>query len=181
MYLRQLQTMIREDIRLRILLSAALIVQVIFCLSAIGIYHPDQYFQIIEFSSYQLHRPSAVHNVWEFAAHLRATLQVYLFSAWYELCVWVGMTDPYLQLEVLRLLFGLVLFVFFNGLTLSWFKGERRKILYCVLFILTFPGYYPIRGRCTAARCFPRCCSSEHWLFMNGVVAGKDRRGGWRS
>src|SRR5215472_14227844 len=121
MYFRQLQTMIREDIRLRILLSVALLIQVIICFSAIGMYHPDQYFQIIEFSSYQLNRPSAVHHVWEFASHLRATLQVYLFSAYYECCVAMGISDPYVQLEVLRVLFGLLLFVFFNGLTLSYF------------------------------------------------------------
>ena len=143
MYLRQILTMIREDIRLRILLSVALVVQVIICLTAIGSYHPDQYFQIIEFSSYQLHRPSAAHHVWEFAAHLRATLQVYLFSAYYETCTALGITDPYSQLGLLRLLFGLILFVFFNGLTLSYFRNERRNILYWVLFILNFSWILP--------------------------------------
>ena len=143
MYFRQLQAMIRTDIRLLLLLSAALLVQVIICLTAIGIYHPDQYFQIIEFSSYQLHRGSAANNVWEFAAHLRPTLQVYLFSAYYEVCSGLGISDPYVQLEWLRLLFGLFLFVFFNGLILSYFRDERRNILYWVLFILNFSWILP--------------------------------------
>jgi phosphatidylinositol glycan class B len=143
MYISQLLAMIRQDIRLRILLSVALVVQVIFCLSAIGSYHPDQYFQIIEFSSWQLHRPSAAPVVWEFAAHLRSTLQVYLFSAYYEVCAGLGITDPYSQLEVLRLLFGLALFAFFNILALSYFRDERRNILYWVLFILNFSWILP--------------------------------------
>jgi len=135
--------MIREDTRLRILLSAALIIQVILCFSAIGIYHPDQYFQIVEFSSYQLNRASAVHDVWEFAAHLRPTIQVYLFSAYYEVCSGLGIHDPYFQLELLRIIFGLLLFVFFNGITLYYFRNERRTILYWVLFILNFSWILP--------------------------------------
>ena len=143
MYFRELKAMIREDPRLRILLSLSLIIQVIICLSAIGIYHPDQYFQIIEFSSYQLRRASAAHYVWEFAAHLRPTIQVYLFSAFYEACVGLGISDPYVQLGLLRLIFGLLLFVFFNGMTLFYLGKERRTILYWVLFILNFSWILP--------------------------------------
>ncbi len=111
MYFGTLKGIIRDDRRLRYLLLASLLVQVVVCLTAVGIYHPDQYFQIIEFSSWQLHRPSAAGNVWEFGAHLRPTLQVYLFSAYYSICTTLGIHDPYWQLGLLRLLFGLALFV----------------------------------------------------------------------
>jgi GPI mannosyltransferase 3 len=132
-----------KDTRLRLILFAAFIIQVVVCITAIGIYHPDQYFQIIEFSSHQLNRASAVGHVWEFAAQLRPTLQVYLFSAYYELCSGLGIQDPYLQLELLRLLFGLALFVFFNGLTLWYFRREDRRILYFILLLLNFSWILP--------------------------------------
>src|SRR5580704_7781483 len=93
-----------KDTRLRLILLAGFIIQVVVCITAIGIYHPDQYFQIIEFSSYQLNRASAAGHVWEFAAQLRPTLQVYLFSGYYKLCSGLGIHDPYVQLELLRLL-----------------------------------------------------------------------------
>lgn len=143
MVLNEVKGMLREDLRLRLLLFAALVIQVIICLSAIGIYHPDQYFQIVEFSSYQLNHPSAVGKVWEFSAHLRSTLQVYLFSAWYEACVGLGIVDPYTQLTLLRLVFGLILFVFFNGMTMYYFRDKRRWVLHTVLFILNFSWILP--------------------------------------
>jgi phosphatidylinositol glycan class B len=133
----------RKDTRLRLILFAAFVVQVIVCVTAIGIYHPDQYFQIIEFSSWQMHRASAAGHVWEFAAHLRPTLQIYLFSSYYELCSGLGIVDPYSQLELLRLLFGLALFVFFNGLALWYFGREDRRILYGVLLLLNFTWILP--------------------------------------
>ena len=143
MHTRQLLTMIREDTRLRILLSAGFLIQLIVCFSSVGVYHPDQYFQIVEFSSYQLDRPSAVHSVWEFAAHLRPTIQVYLFSGYYEFCTALGIHDPYLQLELLRMVFGLLLFVFFNGMTLYYFAAGRRAVLYWVVFLLNFSWILP--------------------------------------
>src|ERR1700722_8766941 len=132
-----------KDTRLRLILLAGFAVQVIVCITAIGIYHPDQYFQIIEFSSYQLNRASAAGHVWKFAAQLRPTLQVYLFSAYYELCTGLGIRDPYVQLELLRLLFGLLLFVFFNGMALVYFRREDRRILYFVLLLLNFTWILP--------------------------------------
>jgi phosphatidylinositol glycan class B len=137
------KALLRQDTRLRIILLAGFVIQVVICITAIGIYHPDQYFQIIEFSSYQMHRASAAGHVWEFAAHIRPTLQVYLFSAYYELCSGLGIVDPYSQLELLRVLFGLALFVFFNGLALWYFRREDRRILYIVLLLLNFTWILP--------------------------------------
>ena len=143
MYFRELTEMIRKDSRLKLLLTAAVVVQVITCITAVGHYHPDQHFQLIEFSSYQLHQPSAAGKVWEFSAHLRSTIQVYLFSAYSRLCMGLGIGDPYVQLEVLRLVFGLTLWVFFNGITLYYFRRGGRPILYLVLLLLNFSWILP--------------------------------------
>ena len=143
MYFRKLTEMIREDTRLRWLLLAAVLVQVIACITAIGIYHPDQHFQIIEFSSHQLHKASAAAEVWEYSAQIRSTFQVYLFSAYYEACMWVGLHDPYVQLEVLRIVFGLALFVFFNAITLYYFRNEDRRYVYLILLLLNFSWILP--------------------------------------
>lgn len=132
---------IRKDYRLQLLLLASLIVQVIMCISAIGVYHPDQHFQIIEFSSAQLHKPFG--HVWEYDAHIRPSLQVYLFSGYRILCDSLGLHDPFSQMTILRLLFGLALFVLFNTLALWYFRQENRRILYWVLFILNFSWWIP--------------------------------------
>src|ERR1700761_5820346 len=139
----RLTEMIRKDARLGWLLLVGALVQLIICVTAIGIYHPDQHFQIIEFSSHQLHKVSAAADVWEYSAQIRSTLQVYLFSAYYEVCSWIGIHDPYVQLELLRIVFGLGLFVFFNGITLYYFRNEERKYLYIVLLLLNFTWILP--------------------------------------
>src|SRR5882762_7430460 len=105
MLFEELKETIRKDSKLQLLLLASVIVQVIMCITAIGIYHPDQHFQLIEFSSAQLHKPFGY--VWEFDAHIRPSLQVYLFSGYRILCGWVGLHGPFLQMTVLQVIFGL--------------------------------------------------------------------------
>ena len=136
MLFQELKETIRTDQRLRWLLLGALLVQVIMCITAIGIYHPDQHFQIIEFSSAQLHKPFGY--VWEYDAHIRPTIQVYLFSAYRIGCGWLGIQDPFLQMTLLQVFFGGALFLLFNAIVLWYFRQGERRILYAVLFILNF-------------------------------------------
>ena len=135
--------MIGKNTGLRPLLLAAAAVQFIICLTAIGTYHPDQYFQIIEFSSWQLNKASAAGHVWEFSAHLRSTLQIYLFSAWREVCSALFIRDPYLQLTLLRVAFGMTLFVFFNWMTWYYLQHQPRRVLNYALLILNFSWILP--------------------------------------
>ena len=139
----RLSEMIRKDVRLGWVLSAGALVQVIICITAIGIYHPDQHFQLIEFSMHQLHQPSAATDVWEYSAQIRSTLQVYLFSGYYEVCMGLGIHDPYVQLLLLRIIFGLALFVFFNAITLYYVRNEDRRYIYLTLLVLNFSWILP--------------------------------------
>jgi len=171
-----MKNIIRDDRRLRLVLAASLVVQVILCLTAVGIYHPDQYFQIVEFSSWQLHRPSAAPMVWEFGARLRPTLQVYLFSGYSTLCTALGIHDPYWQFCWLRLLFGLSLFVLFNAICLYYFQRDRRVLFY-VLLILNFSWILPYTRTLFSSEML------SSFLFFGALffydVAGRGGRRGW--
>jgi len=135
--------LIRNDAGIQRLLLGAVFIQIIICITATGIYHPDQHFQLIEFSMHQLHQPSAAPVVWEYSAHIRSTLQVYLFSGYYEVCTWMGIHDPYVQLEILRIVFGLGLFVFFNAITLYYVRDEARKYILLTLVLLDLSWILP--------------------------------------
>jgi len=173
MYFETLKGILRDDGRLRVLLFASLVVQIILCWTAVGIYHPDQHFQIIEFSSWQLRRPSAVGQVWEFAAHLRPTLQVYLFSGFSWLCSALGMHDPYSQLGLLRMIFGVSLFALFNGMALYYFQRDRR-VLFGVLLILNFSWLLPYTRTLFSSEML------SSFLFFGGVFCYdlSNRKGG---
>src|SRR5258706_4906731 len=129
---------INKDRKIQLILAGGLLIQLITCFTAIGFYHPDQHFSVIEFSSWQLGKESGVSYVWEFNHHVRPSLQIHLFSAYYLLCTTLGIRDPYLQLTILRILVGLAMFAVFNLLSLFYFRNERRKVLYRVLLIMNF-------------------------------------------
>ena len=126
----------------RWLLLTALLIQFITCLTQIGYLHPDQHFQLIEFSSWQLGEPSGATHVWELTKHIRPTVQVYLFSEFLQICRFLHIYDPYTQLTVLRVLMGLAAFALFNSLAIHYFWSDRR-VLYLVLLLLNFSWLLP--------------------------------------
>ena len=141
--LKEIILIIRNDLKLKFILFSALIIQIIFSITATGFYHPDQHFQIIEFSTYQLGEPSGFPYVWEFDHPVRATLQVYMFSGYHLLLKTLGITDPYLELTILRIILGLAMFILFNAMALHYFKDEKKLVLYSVLLLLNFSWFLP--------------------------------------
>lgn len=124
-----------NDSRLRWLLLFSLFIQLIFCITQVGFLHPDQHFQLIEFSSWQLGEPSGATSVWELKSHIRPTLQVYLFSGFVKLCRLFQVYDSYLQLIILRLLFGVLGFVVFNAIGIYYFKADKQHLFIVLLLI----------------------------------------------
>src|SRR2546422_101693 len=131
--LSEIKKIIKTDSKLQLLLLSGLIIQIITSVTAIGFYHPDQHFQIIEFSSYQSGNESSASQVWELHYMVRPTLQVYLFSAFYNTCQLFKIYDPYLQLTLLRVIFGVILFIVFNLISIYYFRNEKSALLYWVL------------------------------------------------
>lgn len=132
-----------RDKKLQLLLFIMLVVQVITAVNQPGFFHPDQHFQIVEFSSYQLHRESGATSVWELDAAVRPTLQVYIFSAFVKICEAVGIADPYTQMTLLRLKLSLAMFLVFTFIALYYFKNERKIVLYSVLCLLNLSYFFP--------------------------------------
>ena len=130
------------DLRIRWLLLFALLIQLLFCITQIGFLHPDQHFQLIEFSSWQLGKPSGATSVWELTSQIRPTFQVYLFSGFVELCTFLHIDNAYTQLLILRIIFGLLGFALFNRLAFHYFKNDRQ-LLFLVLLLLNFSWTMP--------------------------------------
>jgi phosphatidylinositol glycan class B len=102
----------------------------------------DQHFQIVEFSLFQLGKPNGAVTVWEIEHFVRPTLQVYLFSGFYLVCNVLSITDPYVQLTILRVILGVSMFAVFNLIALYYFRNDR-KILFYVLLLLNFSWVLP--------------------------------------
>jgi phosphatidylinositol glycan class B len=134
---------IKEDKKLQILLLAGCLIQLVTCIIQVGFYHPDQHFQIIEFSSFQLHKASGASHVWEMTDYIRSSLQVYCFSAYSIVCNFIKIHDPFLQLTILRIILGGFMFALFNGMALYYFREGNRKVLYYVLLLLNLSWLFP--------------------------------------
>lgn len=139
----EIRQIIQGDRRLLWLLIAGLAIQVITSITAIGTSSADQHFQIIEFSLYQLGKPSGATYVWEIDHFVRPTLQVYLFSGYHLVLNKIGLTDPYQQLTILRVLLGMIMYVVFNLMAFFYFKNGPRNILLFVLLLLNFSWTLP--------------------------------------
>ncbi len=135
--------LVLTDRRLQMILLLGIVIQIITSIQAIGFSNFDQHFSIVEFSSYQLGNENGAHYAFELESKIRPTLQVYLFSAYYKICLLAGIEDPYLQLTILRVIMGLLMFCIFNLIAFHYFKKEPLKILYTVLLILNFSWILP--------------------------------------
>lgn len=134
---------IASDSRLKWILLGGLILQIVTGITAIGTSSADQHFQIIEFSMHQLGKPSGAGYTWEMQHFVRQTLQVYIFSGYHLLCNGIGITDPYAQLTILRVLLGMGMFVVFNLLAIYYFRNQSRQLLFYVLLLMNFSWSLP--------------------------------------
>lgn len=141
--LTTLKNIISTDNRIKWILFAGLVIQVITAITQVGASSADQHFQVIEFSLDQLGQPSGFPYVWEYDHFVRPTLQVYLFSGYHLLLNGIGISDPYVQLTILRVLLGIGMFVVFNVFAIHYFKGGGRNILLFVLLLMNLSWSLP--------------------------------------
>jgi phosphatidylinositol glycan class B len=120
-----------------------LIIHLIQAVQAIGYFHPDQHFSIIEFASYKLGFTSADQMAWEFPNKVRPTLQVYLFLGYYYLIDLLNLGDAYTSLTLLRVLVVLLNFVLFNYIILKEFKTSSQTLLIIIILVGNFSWFYP--------------------------------------
>ena len=89
-----------------------------------GYLHPDEHYQIIEFAGLLDGSNSEKDLAWEYAAHIRPSIQPFLCYSIFEICNYFSITDPYTKTFILRLLTGLLaLFVIHH------FVNSTKKII----------------------------------------------------
>ncbi len=138
-----IRPLLKNDPNLRWLLLAMLLLQIVFSYNAVGFLHPDQHFQIIEFSQYHLGNPNGTAPIWELKAMIRPSLQIHLFSAFFLLCQSIGIDNPFTQLTILQLLTGVSMFLLFSGMTLYYVQDTGKKIRYIALLLLNCSWAFP--------------------------------------
>jgi phosphatidylinositol glycan class B len=134
---------IKQSKKLQLILFSGLIIQLIFCFTSVGYFHPDQHFQIIEFSSFQLKEANATKDIWELSSNIRPTLQVYLFSAFKLFCFAISIENPFYQLTILRFLQGVTFFIAFNMIAFYVCNTKPERTLIITILLLNFSWFLP--------------------------------------
>ncbi len=116
---------------------------------SVGFHHPDEHFQIIEFTNYKLGNVPVDVLPWEYNAQIRPGLQVIMAYGLFQTLNFCGLSDPFLQVFVLRLMVALFA-VFVIGKCCSLFDDEfttdkGRRVFWLCSFFLWFVPYLSVR------------------------------------
>ena len=138
-------------------------VHIIAAIYSEGFHHPDEHFQILEFSNYKLGNSAAEDLPWEFAARERSALQPVLGMLMIKMASLIGIENPFHQAFLIRLISGLLGWYIMAKLSLllmgefSTPKGQKMFII--MTQTLWFIPYVNVRF------------SSEVWAAM-ALLAG---------
>lgn len=144
--------------------TAGLLLFLLAAWFSVGFHHPDEHFQIIEFCNYKLGNIPASDLSWEFEAQIRPALPVVICYGIISAQNFIGMTDPFMQAFVLRLLMAILVWYVLKKLThhvLPDFKStETGKLFMVAIFTLWFMPYISVRfsSENQAALCFLAAC-----------------------
>lgn len=128
----------------RSLLLLALLVHLLSAWFNRGHFHPDEYFQILEFAGFKLGKTPLQDLPWEFQARIRPALQPALAWLSAKSLLAAGVSDPFTHTFLLRLLSALLgLYVAFKlfSLTSSWISSKNLKKYFLLLSL--FYWYLP--------------------------------------
>lgn len=116
---------------------------------SVGFHHPDEHFQILEFSTYKLQNTPPADLPWEFLAQIRPALQpfiAYYFTSFFH---FIGLYNPFIIASVFRLIMAFLAWFIICKLLLLFvadFATERGKKLFILLsFFLWFLPYINVR------------------------------------
>lgn len=109
---------------------------------SMGYHHPDEHYQIWEFAKYRLGESPLADLPWEFHERMRPGLQPFIAYCSILSARAVGIADPFLQVFLLRLLTGLLVFWLYWKWTEALAPTLRdggRLLQLCLVFFWMLP------------------------------------------
>jgi phosphatidylinositol glycan class B len=166
---RSLLDLIRTERKIQVILFLGFLVQVITAITAVGAYHPDQHFAVVEYGMRYLGLPSSAEVLWDFEEKMLPSIKMFLFMGYYKAVSFLGMQDRYHILTLLRVACGLAHLVLFSYIVWKQLRGYGHFILLTGLFILHFSWWFPfIRASYSAEMVSSLLFFGAIALFLHG-------------
>jgi len=134
---------VRSDARVRWMLGMGAIIQVLTALAAIGTYHPDQHFKVVELGLSILGRPNGGTALWEVDAHMLPSLTMYGFAGYVRGMEFLHLSDHYSMLTLLRVIVSLLNLAVFAAIIIYNIPKEKTIALHAAIFLLCFSFAFP--------------------------------------
>lgn len=134
--------------RLKLIVVFGIILYLVTAIKSDGFLHGDEHFQIVEFADAKLGKLSTSELPWEFETGLRSTIQPTIAFCIFKTLDFIGYSNPYGQVAVLRILTALLAFfsIFYLIKTVIQGKLIRNQLLFVFCSIsLAFLPYLNVR------------------------------------
>jgi GPI mannosyltransferase 3 len=122
----------------------AILLYLITAWNSVGYHHADEHYQILEFANLKLGKTVAADMPWEYKAEMRPGLQPMLTVGMMRTFNLVGLTDPFFQAFLLRLLGGMLTLVLFWQWSKTMYLPIVRRWTWLVCFLWCMP-YLSVR------------------------------------
>lgn len=124
----------------RLVIVLAVLIYFVTAWNSHGFYHADEHFQIVEFADAKLGKSPVSELPWEYAAGLRPTIQPTIALSVFKIADWVGFSDPYGQVTLLRFLTVILAFISILYFIKTVFQNGiiRNQILFVFCSLLLF-------------------------------------------
>lgn len=132
----------KANLRFYLIFIAGVIIWLISAFFSDGFFQADEHFQIIEFANYKLGNIPAVLLPWEFSEQMRPGLQPMITFAMIKFLSWLGVSNPFTQIMVLRLLTAMLAVVAmayaFKQMRCYYASLKSQTVLLLLFFFLWF-------------------------------------------
>jgi phosphatidylinositol glycan class B len=131
------------------LIFIALLIHIATAYFSEGFHHPDEHFQILEFSNYKLGNTPESDLPWEFEARIRPALQPFITNYLVKLLSWTGIKNPFTLAFILRLITGIITWYIISKFCLLFlpsFKSNRAGNIFILCsLLLWFVPFFNVR------------------------------------
>jgi phosphatidylinositol glycan class B len=122
----------------------AILLYLITAWNSVGYHHADEHYQILEFANLKLGNASVADMPWEYKAEMRPGLQPMLTVGIISTLNQIGISDPFTQAFLLRLLSGMLTLALFWQWSTTLPPDIARRWIWLVCFLWCMP-YLSVR------------------------------------
>lgn len=129
-----------------VLLIISAVLYLFASLNSVGYYHPDEHYQIVEFGGLSIGSNRESDLPWEYASHIRPSLQPFIFVLLSKILNFIKISDPYEIIFYIRLISGFTTLAAIRFFVRTTERFVERELLLPYLIFSYMLWFIPLLG-----------------------------------